>query len=259
MADDRKAGYGAEDFSSGGFERGRIKVITARFRVPKAEKPGVKTAFQLVIDAIDQQKAKQSLWISLGGTAEDAVKFYKPLNENKALGLRTSKTPGKGSKYGLFMESLRNVGFPMTRVNEMDLAALDGCTLDIDSKPMQVGDAITASRAKEGKGAPTYYIVTAFTLPGGGEGMADGGTAVEDGDDEGDATPESKLLAFVTKAVAKAGEPVKIAVLKSTIATKFESDGDVDAMVALCKLAWCEANGFTVDKAEKTVGPADAD
>lgn len=251
---EKTAGYGQEDFSTGGFSQGRVKVGTFRIIAGPVGANGQKQkGVTAVLEGRDAAGGKQSLWMTLGGDTTETERKFKPVEGGKKLGLRTDKKPAKGCKYGLFLKSLTDIGFPMSRFAEMDLAALDGCTLDLDSKPMELSDAIQGNIKKEGKNPPTYFVATAFKLPGDGPAEVDGEEEAEASD------PAAKLKAFVTKAVAKAGEPVAISVLKSTLASKLEADDDIDAMVGMLKLAWCAEQGFEVDKTAKTVGVATED
>lgn len=272
-------GVGFKTKKGGGLFRGRLTVTTCRCVIGKPEKATQPPSTQVVVKGRDAAGGKQELWLSLGGDAKAVMKRFKPSPDGKDIvALAKDDAPSDSSKWGLFAASLggekfnigkqtfEGVGFPEKRLAEMALAALDGCTLEIDNYPMDVGAAILLDIQRKGKSAPAAYIVTGFELPGGGPASDDTDDDEEEDEDEGsdeDADDGAELSAIgrcrdaVQKALAKAGKPVELKLLREHIAKKFAEDEDVDEMVAAltAPAAWTTLAGWSlvVDRKAKTV------
>jgi hypothetical protein len=272
-----EAGFGAEDFGSGGVFRGRLVVSTARCVVGKPDRGKTEPTCAVVVKGRDVAGNKQELWLSLGGDAKSARQKFKPTSDGKNVDCRTDDKPNKTSKYGIFMASLRKdkftigkeafdgVGFPMSRLAEMKLAALDGCTLEVDNRPMDVGPTILQDIQRKGKSHPTAYIVTGFSLPG--EAQAEEPDDPDEDPEEGEDDPDedgaaAKLETAIRTALTKAAKPVELKLLRTHIAKKFADDDDVDEMITLltAPAIWTTAadwSGVVIDKKAKTLSLED--
>ena len=212
-----KAGYGAEDFGQGGFTRGRLKVSQARCEIPKT-KGGGGGGIMVILHGRDASGAQQDVWLPLGGDAKESNEKFKAGGNGKWIEFRKPGiTIGSGSKYGLWMASLRKIGFPMSRFEENDLAAMDGCTFDIDSAVMELSPQILQRIEREGKRVPTYYFATAYELPGAKGSAKDedvDGDEDDDDDEDGDAGGASAGEAEIDKLIANAGKKVEFRPVK---------------------------------------------
>ena len=200
------------------------------------------------------------LLVTLAGIAVTAIGLAWLLVMHARGKINLVDTVTEPDKDGERRASLRKIGFPMSRFEENDLAAMDGCTFDIDSAVMELSPQILQRIEREGKRVPTYYFATAYELPGAkGSAKDEDVDGDEDDDDEKETKPaassaEAKLEKFVRAALAKIDEPIALKELTKALAKKFAEDDDVDDMVDKLTLAWCgELEGVVVDKKAKTV------
>lgn len=278
-------GIGFATKQGGGLFRGPLVVTTCRALVGKPEGSTMQAMTYVVLRGRDRAGEKQEVWLGVGDKPGKPARF-KPAAGGKDLdAVHKGDLPSNSSKWGIFARSLGSepfqvgkqtvepVRFPQSRLAQMSLAALDGCTLELDTVVMDVGPQILLDRQRQGKSAepPVAYVVTAFELPGKGESSEDG----EDGEDEGDTASDdddslldsdddggsdadAELQKIVLAALKKvAGKPVTIEQIKKHLATKHEDNPNVDKWVlSLDPKSWqttVASWGVVVDKKAKTL------